>query len=167
VVTVPATHRPLRLTLVTHADGCAARVAALLGGEVLIRFTRLDEALRHLAHADVDCVLLDADLPEASAAVGGLHRRAPIVALTGRCDDAEASRLIRAGAQDLVPKDVADGATLLRAARNAVERHRTGERLEVERMVREVAADVRAGSGRRPARLPLLGGAALIAAFCL
>jgi diguanylate cyclase (GGDEF)-like protein/PAS domain S-box-containing protein len=167
VVTVPATHRPLRLILVTHADGCAARVAALLDAEELIRLTRLDEALRHLAHADVDCVLLDADLPEASAAVARLHRRAPIVALTGRCDDAEASRLIRAGAQDLVPKDVTDGATLLRAAKNAVERHRTGERLEVERMVRDVAADVRAGSDRRPARLPLLGAAALIAAFCL
>jgi hypothetical protein len=60
LVTVPATHRPLRLILVTHANGCAARVAALLAAEELIRFTRLDEALRHVAHADVDCVLLDA-----------------------------------------------------------------------------------------------------------
>jgi diguanylate cyclase (GGDEF)-like protein/PAS domain S-box-containing protein len=173
LVTVPATHRPLRLILVTHADDCAARVAALLGDEPsppeLIRFAQLDEALRHLAHADVDCVLLDAELPEApgTVAVQRVHRRAPIVALTGRTDDAHALRLIRAGAQDLVSKDGADGATLLRAAQNAVERQRTGERLEVERLVREVAADVRAGAQQRPSKLPLLGGAALVVAFCL
>jgi hypothetical protein len=56
LVTVPATHRPCA----SSSSGCAARVAALLAAEELIRFTRLDEALRHVAHADVDCVLLDA-----------------------------------------------------------------------------------------------------------
>jgi diguanylate cyclase (GGDEF)-like protein/PAS domain S-box-containing protein len=172
---VPATHRPLRLILVTHADGCARRLAALLQAQPeppeLLRFPYLDEALRHVAHADVDCVLLDLELPEAPGTLGvervlGVDRNTPIVGLTG-ADDAETVRLIRAGAQDFVSKASGDGAALLRAARNAVERHRTGERLEVERLVREVAADVRTGARLRRSGLPLLGGLALILAFCV
>src|SRR4051812_9466833 len=153
-----ATHRPLRLILVTHADRCAARLAALLAGEParpeLIRFPRLDEALRHLAHADVDCVLPALELPAAPRTAGvervlAAHPHMPIVALTGD-REVEATRLLRAGAQDFVARTTADGTGLLRAAQNAVERRRTGERLEVERLVREVAADVRAS--RRPRR---------------
>jgi diguanylate cyclase (GGDEF)-like protein/PAS domain S-box-containing protein len=168
-------HRPLRLILVTHADRCAARLGALLAAEPappeLIRFASLDEGLRHLAHADVDCVLLDLELPDAPGTAGvervlAAHAQLPIVALTGD-RDVEALRLIRAGAQDFVAKDTADGAGLLRSVQNAVERRRTGERLEVERLVREVAADVRAGARPRSSRLPLLGAAAMILAFCM
>jgi len=115
----------------------------------VLRFAYLDEALRHLAHVDVDCVLLDLELPEAPGTAGverilAIKRMTPIVALTG-ADEIETVRLIRAGAQDFVSKASGDGGALLRAAQNAVERHRAGERLEVERLVREVAADVRSG----------------------
>ena len=175
VMNVLATHRPLRLILVSHADGCASRLAALLAAEPaapeLIRFAYLDEALRHLAHADVDCVLLDVELPEAPGTAGvervlAVRRNMPIVALTG-ADDVETVRLIRAGAQDFASKASGHGGALLRAAQNAIERHRTGERLEVERLVREVAAEVRSGPRRRRgSRVPLLGGAALMLAFC-
>ena len=170
--TVPATHhRPLRLILVTHAD---KRLAALLAAEPappeLIRFARLDDALRHLAHADVDCVLLDLELPDAPGIHGvervlAAHAQMPIVALTGG-EDVDAIRLIRAGAQDFVAKETTDGAGLLRSAANAVERRRTGERMEVERLVREVAAEVRSGPRPRRAKVPVLGVAVLVLAFC-
>src|SRR3954447_15266485 len=125
VMTVPVTHhRPLRLILVTRADRCAARLGALLAAEParpeLVRFPSLEEALRHLAHADVDCVLLDLELPDAPGTAGvervlAAHGQMPIVALTGD-RDVETIRLIRAGAQDFVAKTTADGTGLLRAA---------------------------------------------------
>jgi diguanylate cyclase (GGDEF)-like protein/PAS domain S-box-containing protein len=162
LVTVLATHhRPLRLILVTHADRVATRLGGLLAAEPaqpeVVRLTRLDEALRHLAHADVDCVLLDLELPDAPGTAGvervlAAHAQMPVVALTGD-REVDAVRLIRAGAQDFVAKGTADGTGLLRAAQNAVERRRTGERLEVERLVREVAADVRATARPKPARM--------------
>jgi diguanylate cyclase (GGDEF)-like protein/PAS domain S-box-containing protein len=168
---VAATHRSLHLILVTHAEACVARVRGLLAGEgvELVCFERLDDALRHLAHADVDCVLLDLELPEAPG-TAGVERmltpgQVPIVALTGRDD--ESTRLIRAGAQDFVARTTDDAATLLRVVRNAVERHRTGERREVERLVREVAAEVRSDPRPRRSGRPALGIAALIAAFCV
>ncbi len=165
-----ATHRPLRLILVTHAETCGARLRGLLPDDEVVAFERLDDALRHLAHADVDCVLLDLELPEAPG-TQGVERvletcgAVPIVALTGRTDDALAIRLIRAGAQDFVPRTTTDRESLTRAIRTAVERHRTGERREVERMVREVASEVRAMPAPRRSRLPLLGCLALAVAF--
>jgi CheY-like chemotaxis protein len=64
-VTVAATPRPLRLLLVTPSAACGARLGGLLEAEEVVHVERLEEALRHLAHADVDCVLLDLELPEA------------------------------------------------------------------------------------------------------
>ena len=159
-----ATHRPLRLILVTHAEACRAHLRAGLSGEELVCVERIDDALRRLAHADVDCVLLDLELPEAPGAAGIKRLAAahvPLVALTQAGDDGPS--LIRAGAEDVVAKDAGD---VLQVVRTAVERQRTGERREVERMVREVAAEVRSGPRRRP-RPPMLGIAALAAAFCL
>src|SRR6185436_18200789 len=49
---VASHHRPLRLVLVTHAE-CGERLRALLPGETVDVFARLDAALRHLAHSDV------------------------------------------------------------------------------------------------------------------
>jgi diguanylate cyclase (GGDEF)-like protein/PAS domain S-box-containing protein len=161
-------HRPLRLVLVAHAEACGQRLSALLPAETVHRFTRLDDALRHLAHSDVDCLLLDLELPEApgTAAVERVLAQCgqlPIVALTGSSEDALP---IRAGAQDFVAKSTTDAATLMRAVRNAVERQRSGDRREVERMVREVAAEVRASVPQPRSRLPWLVVAALVAAFC-
>jgi diguanylate cyclase (GGDEF)-like protein/PAS domain S-box-containing protein len=166
---VPVTpHRPLRLILVTHADDCAARLEVLLAREpaprALIRFARLDDALHHLARAEVDCLLLDLELPEAPGIQGvelvlAAHAQMPIVALTGS-EDVEPVRLIRAGAQDFVAKETTDGAGLLRSVETAVERRRTGERMDVERLVR--------GERVRPrgAKVPVLGVAVLLLAFC-
>jgi diguanylate cyclase (GGDEF)-like protein/PAS domain S-box-containing protein len=170
---VSATARPLRLVLVEDSDGYAALVSALLSAEpvppTLVRFARLEDALRHLATADADCVLLDLELPD-SESTAGVERvlavcpEVPVVVLTGHEDEALPVRLIRAGAQDFVAKGSEDA--LMRTVRNAVERRRTGERQEVERLVREAAADLRAAPARVP-RPAVLVGAALVAAFCV
>jgi DNA-binding response OmpR family regulator len=107
-VTVPATHhRPLRLILVTHADGCAARLGALLTAEpaapALIRFARLDEALRHLALVDVDCVLLDLELSDVTGTAGverllAAHPQVPIAAGGARGHDVAPSAKASAAA---------------------------------------------------------------------
>ena len=55
----------------------------------------------------------------------------------------------------------------MRAVRCAVERRRTSERLDVERLVRDVAAEVRASPRRRRDRALVLGVAAVIAAVCV
>ena len=143
-----STHRPLPILLVTAEDGYAARVAALLDGPVPECVARLDEALLYLSGAAVDCVLLDLELPEldGSEAVKRIVTASPrtsVVVLTTAADDAQTLKLIRAGAHDFAAKESADGGALAQAVRHAVERRRAAERLEVERLMREVAADVR------------------------
>ena len=90
----------------------------------------------------------------------------PVVVLTGHDDEELPCRVIRAGAQDFLVKGDEAGGALMRAVRNAIDRRRTGERRDVERMVREVAADVRAHPPRRIGR-GALGVARLVAAFAL
>jgi PAS domain S-box-containing protein len=116
---VATQHRPQRLLLVTHPDACGERLQARLPADDVVAFTHLDDALRHLAHTDVDCVLLDLELPEAPGT-------AAVARVLDQC----------------------------------------GARRGVERIVREVAADVRASSPERRSQLPWLGAAALVAAFC-
>jgi diguanylate cyclase (GGDEF)-like protein/PAS domain S-box-containing protein len=174
--TVLATPRPLRLVLVEDSDGYAALVGALLAAEPvppqLERFSSLDAALHHLAEADEpDCVLLDLELPDASGTAGveRLLRSAPhvpVVVLTGHGDEELPGRVIRAGAQDFLVKGSETGGALMRTVRNAIDRRRTGERRDAERMAREVAAEVRA---QRPRRIGpgVLGAAGLVLAFAI
>ncbi len=174
---MPATTRPLRLVLVEDSDGYAALVGALLAAEPvppeLEHFASLDAALRHLADTDdPDCVLLDLELPDASG-TSGVERllsavpHLPVVVLTGHNDEELPGRVIRAGAQDFLVKGSETGGALMRAVRNAIDRRRTGERRDVERMVREVAADVRPGDKPRRIGRGALGVAALVAAFAI
>src|SRR5918999_4940780 len=146
-VIVSSTHRPLRLLLVEDADDYAALVSARLAAAheppEAVRFADLDDALRHLAHADVDCVLLGVE--DGVERVLAAKPQVPIVVLADREDDV---RLIRAGAQDIVVRG-SEG-DIMQVVRHAVERRRSGERLEVERMVREVAAEFRRTPERRP-----------------
>ncbi len=165
------TPRPLHLLLVTGEDACAARVGALLDAPGLARVAGLDEAVRHLAGAAVDCVLLDLE-PDANGTddVKRVLEAAPqtsVVVLTTHTGDELPVRLIRAGAHEFFVRDSADGDALMRAVRCAVERRRTSERLDVERHVRDVAAEVRASPRRRRDRALVLGVAAVIAAVCV
>ncbi|MEA2627520.1 MAG: hypothetical protein QOD06_3565, partial [Candidatus Binatota bacterium] len=153
----PPARSPLRLVLVEDSDAHAAILEQLLGAlpdaPSIVRFGRLEEALRHLAHIHADCVVLDVDLPDARGADGVLRilEVAPamaLVVLTGDDDEDLGLRLLRAGAQDRIVKGEETGPALLRAIRHAVERNRTGDRHEAERLVRQVEDD----SGRLPER---------------
>ncbi|HEY7075325.1 MAG TPA: PAS domain S-box protein [Solirubrobacteraceae bacterium] len=176
-----STHPPLRVVLIEDSDGYAALVGALLGAEPeaprVTRFARLEDGLRHLAHAPADCVLLDLGLPDGDGAqllerLLTVAPDVPVVVLTSREEEGLGVRLIRAGAQDYVVKGGEGAGALMRAIRHAVERRRTDAREEISRLVREVAADMTALPGRirrrRSARrLVALGFAGVAALFAL
>jgi serine phosphatase RsbU (regulator of sigma subunit) len=85
------------------------------------------EALPHLS--EVDCVLLDLDLPDASG-LDGLRQLLPrsagvaVCVLTGLADEPLGIAAVAEGAQDYLIKGRVDGVLLTRAVRYAVERRR-------------------------------------------
>jgi PAS domain S-box-containing protein len=90
---------------------------------------RLATGLAILAATDIDVVLLDLGLPDASGldTIVRAHRGAegvPIVVLTGLDDEDLAMRAVQEGAQDYLIKGV-HGDLLVRAIRYAIERKRT------------------------------------------
>src|SRR3954451_13522910 len=105
------------------------------------RAPTLAEALRTNL-TEIDCVLLDLDLPDAQG-LSALHRlktdRADlaVLVLTGLDDERRGTEAVSAGAQDYLVKGQIDGAGLARAVRYAVERRRADEarqQLEVARL---------------------------------
>ena len=104
-------------------------------------------ALAALDRAPVDLVLLDDDLPGLSALelIGEIRARLgrtapPIILLTLRDDDEFTVRALRAGVTDLLPKRLADGATLRRVLRHALEHRRLRDELrESEELFRGLA----------------------------
>ena len=95
----------------------------------LTHLTRVAEALRHLADAEVDVLLLDLSLPdgddrETLARVCAAAPHLPIVVVTGCDDEALALQALQLGAQDYLVKAQLDGKWLARALRYAIERHR-------------------------------------------
>ena len=92
------------------------------------RVTRLAD-IRHRSAEDYDCVLLDLTLPDAEGVdiVDAVRRHFPevaVVVLTGLDDTTTGVDALRRGAQDYLVKNRADGATLDRAVRYAMERMR-------------------------------------------
>lgn len=87
---------------------------------------------------EIDCVLLDVDVPD-DAGTEAVHRirtlqpDLPVVVLTADGDHDRASEALRAGAQDYVSKGASDGHAIARAIRHSVYRKR------VERYARELA----------------------------
>jgi serine phosphatase RsbU (regulator of sigma subunit) len=155
--------------LVEDDDGDAILVEELLaitGAAVdIVRARTLAEASRQMG-ADLDCVLLDLDLPDAQGltALHGLKEPQPDVAvlvLTGFADEQRGVAAVGAGAQDYLVKGQIDGAGLLRAVRYAVERRRAeeaGRQLEVARM--QADENARLERGLLPA--PLVTDPALL-----
>ena len=151
-----ATSSPLRILLVEDDDGDALLVQELLaitGAWVdIARAETLATAVDAVLE-DVDCVLLDLDLPDAQglAALHGLKQAQPDVAvlvLTGLDDELRGTEAVGAGAQDYLVKGQIDGSGLLRAVRYAVERRRADEarqQLEVARVQAEENARLERG----------------------
>jgi signal transduction histidine kinase len=124
--------RPLTVLLVEDDPGDARLIADLLGppaGEFRLEHVdRLALGLERLGREGVDVVLLDLGLPDShgSATLTAVRSAAtvvPVIILTALGDEALATRMVRAGAQDYLAKAEVDGHLLRRAIRYAVERH--------------------------------------------
>lgn len=89
---------------------------------------RLSRGLKHLAQGGIDIILLNPPLPDGEGLDTLLEVRAkapalPIVVLTDLDDGALAVEALKAGAQDYLPKSRLNGDLLVRAIRDAMERH--------------------------------------------
>jgi PleD family two-component response regulator len=137
---------PLRVLVVEDDAEMAALLRARLEGargrffEIAVAAS-LEQALRQLAAATPDVVLLDLNLPDSAGEETFRRVReraadAPVVVLTSVEDDALSDRLVGAGAQDYLVKGEIAGSIVARTLRHAVERRRAA--LERERLLAEV-----------------------------
>ncbi len=142
----PEELRPLIVLLVGGNAGDARRIAELLGPSTgafrLEHVDRLAPGRERLERGGVDVVLLDLGLPDSQgrATFTAVLRAAPtvpVIILTDRWDEALATQMVRAGAQDYLPKEEVDGKVLRRAIRYAFERHRA----DVENITRRVEVE--------------------------
>jgi PAS domain S-box-containing protein len=93
------------------------------------------DALAHLGSKEVDLVVLDLGLPDATGldSLRGLQHhmaRVPILVLTATEDEALGISTIHEGAQDYIPKNQLQTPLLLRSIRYAVERYRATKQAE-------------------------------------
>jgi serine phosphatase RsbU (regulator of sigma subunit) len=124
---------PLRVLLVEDDEGDALLVEDLLavwGGSVRLAHARSLAEAESLTLADIDCALLDLNLPDATGldALRRLHSAAdapPILVLTGFDDERRGIEAVGAGAHDYLLKGQVDGNLLMRSIRYAVERRRS------------------------------------------
>jgi signal transduction histidine kinase len=96
---------------------------------VVARVERLGLALDRVRGSQVDVVLLDLSLPDASgldgvAALAAAAPQVPVVVMTGLADDAVAVAAVKAGAQDYLVKGQDGARVVRRAVRYALERQR-------------------------------------------
>jgi serine phosphatase RsbU (regulator of sigma subunit) len=151
-----AASSPIRILLVEDDDGDALLVAELLavsGAHVeIVRAQTLAEARREKLD-QIDCVLLDLDLPDAHG-LAALHKlktdrpEMSVLVLTGFDDESRGVQAVAAGAQDYLVKGQIDGQGLARAVRYAVERRRADEarqQLELARAHQEENARLERG----------------------
>jgi diguanylate cyclase (GGDEF)-like protein/PAS domain S-box-containing protein len=109
---------------------------------MLAKAASLQEATRQIRENDFDIILLDLSLPdsESKRTFWQVYAEAPnvaIVIMTGLDDEAFASELVQAGAQDFLVKGSVDARWLARAMRYAIERKRAEERLRLAAQVFE------------------------------
>jgi serine phosphatase RsbU (regulator of sigma subunit) len=125
----------LTLLLVEDDDGDALLVedqlAEVLPRARVSRSRTLAEALA-APKAEIDCVLLDLQLPDAAGldAVAGIRVQRPsipLIVLTGLDDEAAGTTAVEAGAQDYLVKGKVDGSVLSRSIRYAISRRQADE----------------------------------------
>jgi light-regulated signal transduction histidine kinase (bacteriophytochrome) len=142
----PEELRPLVVLLVESNTGDARRIAEWLGpstGEFrLEHVNRLAPGRERLGRGGVDVVLLNLGLPDSQgratfSAVLHAAPTVPVIILTDHWDEALAIQMVRAGAQDYLPKVEADGKLLRRAIRCAFERHSA----DVKNITRQVEVE--------------------------
>ena len=114
-------------------EGDALLVEELLavwGGSVRLAHARSLAEAESVPLAQVDCALLDLNLPDATGLEGlrrlrGADDAPPILVLTGFDDERRAVEAVGAGAHDYLLKGQVDGTLLMRSIRYAVERRRS------------------------------------------
>jgi diguanylate cyclase len=140
MATAPPTQgRPLNLLLVEDGPEYAVLVEEMLrdafaGGANLTYRACAAHAEDTLRAGDVDCVLLDLTLPDASGleALSQVQRVAPdvpIVVLSGQEREETAVEAVQEGAQDYLVKRHADAHSVARAIRYAMERKQSEREL--------------------------------------
>jgi PAS domain S-box-containing protein len=131
--TAPDTERRVLLVEDNPGDADLVRIALSegSGGFAVQHVGRLADALAYLASSDVDAVLLDLGLPDATGVECVERIRAafpalPVVVLSGNADAGLAA--VRAGVQDYVLKGELGSRDLQRAINYAIARNAHGER---------------------------------------
>jgi signal transduction histidine kinase len=164
----------MKILLIEDNPGDARLIREMLaevrsGTFVLECADRLSTGLERLAAGGIDVVLLDLSLPDGQGLDTFVRAHAqasgvPIVVLTGLDDEALAVQAVQKGAQDYLVKGHADGYSLTRAIRYAIERQRAEEALKeyserLEEMVEERTKELRDAQERliRAERLAAVG----------
>jgi len=141
---------PLKVLLVEDNPGDARLVREALAEARGARFalTHVDclaPALKQIAAGDMDVILLDLSLPDASGleTLSKTHAAAPgvpIVVLTGLDDEELALKAVYEGAQDYLVKGQMEGRLLTRSLGYAIERQRLLAELQAlrEREIQEL-----------------------------
>jgi len=128
--TFELSEEPRRVLLVEDDDGDALIVEHLLidawPSLVIDRVRRVHDAEEAIG-PQIDCVLLDLGLPDASGLdavrrIRAIDSEMPVVVLTGDTDEQRGVRALAAGAQDYLVKGAISGVGLSRAIRHSVQR---------------------------------------------
>ncbi len=149
--------RTIHILLVEDNPGDARLIREMLTEAGTARFKlthaqRLDEALKYVAEASFDVLLLDLGLPDSQGldTFNTVYHAAPampVLVFTGLADEELGTKAVRAGAQDFLMKGRLDGHLLARSMRYAIHRKRAEEELrkardELERRVEERTAEL-------------------------
>jgi serine phosphatase RsbU (regulator of sigma subunit) len=160
----PSNLQPLSLLLVEDDRGDALLVEELIAdavGDIQVVWARtMADAERELAGRQLDCVLLDLNLPDANGiaaleAVAKVDATVPIVVLTGLDDEHFGVSAVASGAQDYLVKGHVEPEVLRRALLYAIERKRA-ELTVVELHASELRAKENARLERGLLATPLL-----------
>lgn len=91
--------------------------------------TTLESAIQEMGSSTIDIILLDLGLPDANdlealTILSAVNSSIPIVVLTGVDDNELGEKAIHLGAEDYLPKKIANSLLLTRSIKYAIERHR-------------------------------------------